>query len=71
MLLLTHIYNMPFTEVCMFIGSLDKSDKGGDWWWSLLKTADAQNFLSPPMQTTLHPPALHFLCSPSATWQWE
>lgn len=22
----SHIYNMPFTEVCVFIGSLDKPD---------------------------------------------
>lgn len=31
MLLVTHIYNMPFTEVCAFIGSLEKSDKDRDW----------------------------------------
>lgn len=41
--LLTHIYNMPFTEVCMFIGSLEKSDKGSDWWRATLQTAGAQS----------------------------
>lgn len=45
MLLLTHIYNMPFTEVCMFIGSLEKSDKDSDWWWATLQTPGAQTSL--------------------------
>lgn len=46
MLLLTHIYNMPFSEVCMFIGSLENSDKGSDWWRATLQQAHAQTSFS-------------------------
>lgn len=76
MLLLTHIYNLPFTEVCMFIGSLEKSDKDSDWWWATLQTPGAQTSLpcrcrlsAKPEQSAPHPSAVHFLRSPSATWQ--
>lgn len=70
MLLLTHIYNMSFTEVCTFIGSLEKSDKGSDWWRATLRKAGAltsfpqcSQLSAKPEQSALHPSAAPLLCS--------
>jgi len=76
MLLLTRIYNMPFNEVCMFIGSLEKSDKGNDWWHATLQPSCIQTSFfhtdadfQPKRSRTLcssavHPSAVQLLRSP-------
>jgi len=64
--LLTHIYNMPFTEVCVFIGSLEKSDNGSDWWWAMLQTAGAveRKFLPFPTGASFQGSRSRALCIP-------
>lgn len=62
MLLLTRIYNMPFNEVCMFIVSLEKSDKGNDWWHATLQPSCIQTSFF-PTDANFQPKRSRTLCS--------